>query len=267
MQLQTVLWICPGPYVGFGQRFFYFVLGAMDVLEVLGSADTILPMLATAMTTSGAAAASAARPGQLSHAAVEPTTNGQQQADGRESTKQLTGQQATASGHQSQGQHTTGPSEHTCEAHAAASAEQHSAGLHLNALDQQPAGQRQTASNADASSFEQHLGDDSAGQAQHAPERQAEPAGPHQAAPVAHPDPDSDHRSAGQEGNKPDEIPIWLQPMAPLEGHVTSSAPGTDDRRDEQQQRQQQRHQRGCIMPAGKTGLPCMPTYLMLTHS
>ena len=262
MQLQTVLWTCPGPHVGFGQRFDYSALGAMDVLEVLGSADTILPMLATAMTTS-AATASAARPGQLSHAAIEPTTNGQQQVDGREST----GQQATASGHQSQGQHTTAPSEQTCEAHAAASAEQHSAGLHVNALDQQPAGHRQTASNADASSSEQHLGVDLAGQAQHVPERQAEPAGPHQAAHVA--DPDSDPSSARQEGNKPDEIPIWLQPTAPLEGHVTSSAPGPDDKRDEQRKRQQRRHQRSrmALNPAGKTGLPCMPTYLMLTHT
>jgi len=139
----------------------------MDVLEVLGSADTILPMVATTMTTSAATSASAACPGQLSHAGNEPTTNGQQQANRKESTGQLVGQQATASGHQSQGQHTTAPSEQTQEAHAAASAEQRSAGLHLNALDQQPAGQHQTASNAGASLAEQHqddVGADSAGQ-------------------------------------------------------------------------------------------------------
>jgi len=237
---------------------------------VLGSADTILPMMATAMTTSAATSASAAGPGQLSHAANEPTTNGQQQANGRESTGQLVGQQATASGHQSQGQHTTAPSEQTQEAHAAASAEQHSAGLHLNALDQQPAGQRQTASNADASSSEQLQDDletDSAGQAQHAPEGQAEPAGPHQAAPVADPDPDPS--SVGQKVQQPDEIPIWLQPMAPLEGHGTCSAPGShvDDKKHEQRQRQEQRHQRAPIMPAGKTGLLCMLTNLMLTYN
>ncbi len=225
----------------------------MDVLEVLGSADTILPMLATAMTTSAATSASAAGPGQLSHAANESTTNGQQQADGRESTGQLVGQQASASGHQSQGQHTTGPSEQIQEAHAAASA-----GLHLNALDQQPAGQPQTASNAAASSSEQHqddLGTDSAGQAQHAPEGQADPPGPHSVAPVADPDPSS----AGQESNKPDEIPIWLQPIAPLEGHGTCSAPGShvDGRRHEQRQRQEQRHQRARIMPAGIMSLLC----------
>ncbi|KAL0025490.1 hypothetical protein WJX77_005468 [Trebouxia sp. C0004] len=225
--------------------------GAMDVLEVLGSADTILPVLATAMTTSAATLASAARPDQLSHAANEPNTNDQQQANGRESTGQLVGHQAAALGHQTQGQHTTAPSEQTQEAHAAASAEQHSVGLHLNALDQQPAGQRQTASDAGTSSSEQRqddVGTDSAAQAQHDPEGQAEPAGPHRAAPVADPDPSS----AGQE-SKPDEIPTWLQPMAPLEGHVISSAPGAivEHKKHEQQQRQEQRHQRARIMPAG----------------
>ena len=221
----------------------------MDVLEVLGSADTILPMLATAMTTSAATSASAACPGQLSPAANEPTNSGQQQANG-----QLVGQQATASGHQSQGQHTTAPSEQTQEAHATASAEQHSAGLHLHALDQPSAGQRQTASNAAASSSKQHqddLGTGSAGQAQPAPEGQAEPAGPRQAAPVTDPAPDSS--SAGQDTNKLEEIPIWLQPMAPLEGHGTSSPPGShvDGKRHEQRERQESRHQRARIMPAG----------------
>ena len=221
----------------------------MDVLEVLGSADTILPMLATAMTTSAATSASAARPGQLSPAANEPTTSGQLQANG-----QLVGQQATASGHQSQGQHTTAPSEQTQEAHATASAEQHSAGLHLHALDQPSAGQRQTASNAAASSSKQHqddLGTGSAGQAQHAPEGQAEPAGPRQAAPVTDPAPDSS--SAGQDTNKLEEIPIWLQPMAPLEGRGTCSPPGSqvDGKRHEQRERQEQKHQRARIMPAG----------------
>ena len=241
----------------------------MDVLEVLGSADTILPMLATAMTTSAATSASAAGPGQLSHAAIESKTNGQQQAYRRETTGQLVGQQATASGHQSQGQHTTAPSEQTHEAHAAASAEQHSAGLHLNAPDQQPAGQRQTASHADASSSKQHqddLGHDSAGQAQHAPENQAEPAGPHQAAPVADPGPDPS--SAGQESNKPDDIPIWLQPMAPLESHGTCSPPGAhvDGKRLEQRQRQEQRHQHACIMPAGIISLLCLNVMSFLCH-
>lgn len=242
----------------------------MDVLEVLGSADTMLPMMATAMTTSAASSVSAAHPGQLTHAANGSTTNGQQQAIGRESTGQLVGQQATAREHQSQRQHSTPPSEQTQEVQAAASAEQHSAGHHTNALDQQPAGHRQTASNADASSSEQHqddVGTGSAGQAQHAPEGQAEPAGPHQAAPAADPDPDPS--PAGQESNKPDELPIWLQPMAPLERHVASSTPGThaDDTRHEQQQRQEQRHLRARMMPAGKTGLPCMLTYLMLAHN
>lgn len=220
----------------------------MDVLEVLGSADTILPMLATAMTTSAATSASAARPGQPSPAANEPTPGGQQQA------KPLVGQQATAPGHQSQGQHTTAPSEQTQEAHATASAEQHSAGLHLNALDQPSAGQRQTASNAAASSSKQHQGDletGSAGQAQHAPEAQAEPAGPRQAAPVTDPAPDSS--SAGQDINKLEKIPIWVQPMAPLEGRGTCSPPGShvDGKRHEQRERQEQRHQGARIMPAG----------------
>ncbi len=270
MQPQEILWIHPGPCVRFGQQGSHCLSGAMDVLEVLGSADTILPMVATTMTTSAATSASAACPGQLSHAGNEPTTNGQQQANRKESTGQLVGQQATASGHQSQGQHTTAPSEQTQEAHAAASAEQRSAGLHLNALDQQPAGQHQTASNAGASLAEQHqddVGADSAGQAQHAPEGQAEPAGPHQAAPAADPDPDPS--SAGQESNKPDETPIWLQPMSPLESHVTSSASGShvNSKKHEQRQRQEQRHKRARIMPAGRTRLLCMPTYLIHTHN
>ena len=236
----------------------------MDVLEVLGNSDTILPLLATAITTSSTHAT-------LNRAHQSPAGNHELAADDKQgvsheaatSAGQLLGQHATSSADQSSGQQATAPGQaishlatgHNAQTSAAkqqlpeqeAGQDQSALGLRPAALDQQPAGRQQPA-----------LGTDPSGQQPSAPASQPQSARRQQAAPAKH------DQSAPDEA---ESLPVWLQPIAPINTlpphQVVGSATGlskacTPAQIHEQQRRQEQTHAKGHNMPAG-SGLQTRP--------
>ena len=248
----------------------------MDVSEVLGNSDTILPLLATAITTSSTHAT-------LNRAHQSPAGNHELAADDKQgvsheaatSAGQLLGQHATSSANQSSGQQAeateqssgqqaTAPGQaishlatgHNAQTSAAkqqlpeqeAGQDQSALGLRPAALDQQPAGWQQPA-----------LGTDPSGQQPSAPASQPQSARRQQAAPAKH------DQSAPDEA---EDLPVWLQPTAPINTlpphQVVGSATGlskacTPAQIREQQRRQEQTHAKGRNMPAG-SGLQTRPT-------
>lgn len=254
----------------------------MDVLEVLGSSDAILPLLATAMTTSAAVPAALPHPVGNPQSATEdqqstsqPSTN-DQPADGSQLTGQVAGQpagqQAAALGEQGPGGHTNAPEEGQ------------SAGLQQPDVCQQPEEQSQTGASAQtllAGQGQEGRGADSAGLPRAAPEHQPSSAGaqascsgtepgqgPQRTAPDAdtgsagqrQTSPSAGPGSAGQGGDVPGNTPPWLQPIAPLEGRSSyravsgvagSTGPQAEAKMHQLQERQEQRHDQKEIMPAG----------------
>ena len=248
---------------------FACLSGSMDVLEVLGSSDAILPLLATAMTTSAAVPAAAPHPLDEPQSGTEdqqsnsqPSTS-DQLADDTELAGHVAGQQAAAPGEQGAGESSPARAQASCSGTEPGQGPQQTA----PDADTGPAGPRQTSPSAGPGSAGQ--GRDAPGKTppwlqpiaplegdapQTAPDADPDPAGQRQTSPSAAPG------SAGQGKDAPDETPPWLQPIAPLAGRRPSGAasgvagstgPLAEAKMHQLQQRQEQRHEQKQVMPAG----------------
>ena len=270
------------------------------MLEVLGSSDAILPLLATAMTTSTTISASADttyKPPQANlplsgdgEPVSEEHTKGHEQSSSGQQTaaldKQRQGQQATAS--QQPVTHQQDSAQQSTMSHSVAMGQSGKAldgqthglseqvpGHHQNAVEadsgrpqptgfhQQPAGLQHPSSSAGTSRR--------GGQAPSSSEQGPSSAG--QAPSLSEQGPMSAGQgptSAGQAQGSPGETPIWLQPVAPLEDSLRHQATPTTmsftdphalPRVHQQQQRQEERHERAQATPAGTALHTMMPEH------